>query len=84
MVGERHGRGLLCLNQPLAFSGLGINLTLTCLQALGIYPLARQAVKMAEMSLQRSTLCYKSAGTISSLPVDLNGLNVHITHQILD
>ena len=69
----------------LALLGLAVNVTLTCLQAVGVFLPARQPVKIRHMwVIKRWTHCCKRAGAISSVSADLNGLNIFITHFILD
>jgi len=69
----------------MAFMGPGIIITFTCLQVLVIYPLATKALKIwHRWVMKTSTPCCKRAGKIPSFPADLNGLNVFITHLILD
>jgi hypothetical protein len=59
-------------------SGFGINITLTCFQAVEIYLYAREALSMQHRCGNRC------ASTVSSLPADLNGLKAHNAHFILD
>jgi len=64
-----------------ALPGLGIYVTLTCLQALGVYHLARQGQRSAAVCY---VPCCRNEGTISSAPAVVKGLILFITHFILD
>jgi hypothetical protein len=64
----------------LAFRGLGTDITLNCLHTL---LLGRLYKNMAKISVMRMTSCCKSVG-IPTVPDNLNGVNLFITHLIPD
>jgi hypothetical protein len=62
-----------------------MNVTFTCLQAIGIYPYARQTVNMRHRCGARCSIpCCRSANTTSSVLTYLNGLKVPNAHLIFD
>jgi hypothetical protein len=77
---------MICLSLHIVcFLGLGTNVTLVCLQALGPHPYARQALNIQHRCTANcSTPCYNNAGAIPSVAADLNDLNLLIAHFILD
>jgi hypothetical protein len=59
--------------------------SLTCLQAIGMYPHIREAPDLQHRWVTKCTIpCYINAVTVSSVPADLNGLKICRAHLILD
>jgi hypothetical protein len=62
-------------------SGFGIKITITLCHASGIYPRARQAVKILTSRPDKISISFfKSAGKIPSSLADLKELNPSIIH----
>lgn len=67
------------------FPGFGVNVTLACLQTIGINPYAMQVLNTWQRyGTKCSAPCCKSAGKILSIPADFKCCNMPSTHLISD